>query len=377
MPDSTSADTNWGSFGDRRIDPASRVAVVTSVAESEGRVRLRRTEAVLRHAEVLWISNKTAIAGSIVAFHDPEMVDETLVPCFMLPSLPQQSTDFIELAGMMDPRQPFFGVYLPSDKRNAETASTLANLAHYYASEIHKLRPTGPICVGGWSAGPTVALVVAERLRELGHPVPLLVVIDGAPPAVDSGHRSRFEKLSLAYYRLTNAMAALARLGYDLSGLVWSRSPQHASFRGAVKTTWRNSPFRPIWQRASGPIARKVAALLPGERLAQGHAADAASDTSALPQEHRDLITALFDAIHAYQPAANYADEVVVFESTAEPARSSGNVAKRWVRIATNVTVVPVKGSHVSILAEPDGRPLANYLGQKLRDVSARQHENV
>jgi thioesterase domain-containing protein len=52
-------------------------------------------------------------------------------------------------------------------------------------------------------------------------------------------------------------------------------------------------------------------------------------------------------------------------------------VAKRWVRIATNVTVVPVKGSHVSILAEPDGRPLANYLGQKLRDVSARQHGNV
>ncbi len=61
---------------------------------------------------------------------------------------------------------------------------------------------------------------------------------------------------------------------------------------------------------------------------------------------------------------------MLVFEATAEPARSSGAVAKRWAKIATNVQIVPIEGSHISIVAEPDGRPLTRLLGQKLWDIS-------
>ena len=357
-------------------DPTGSVAsgvAPSSAAEPSGRMRLQRIATALHRAEASWISNETPVQGSIVAFHDPNDVDASLVPYFMLPSLPQQSTDFIELAGMMDPRQPFFAAYMPSDMRHPAMAATIADVAQHYAGEIHKTWPTGPIAIGGWSAGPAIALATAELLRDLGHAVPLLVAIDGAPPAVDPGSPGLLEKTKLTYYRLTNAAAALAQLGCDVVRRARRRSAQAASFRDAARAAWQASAFRPIWQRVTGPIVRRLATRRTGSSLTQRHPADTATDTSALPAQHRKLVTALYDAIHAYVPAAEFPGRVVVFESTAEPARSSGGVAKRWAKIATNLTVVAIKGTHMSIVAEPDGRPLARFLGQKLREVSANQ----
>jgi thioesterase domain-containing protein len=347
-------------------------AVSSAGADPTRHARLLRTAAALRREEALWISNKTPVQGSFVAFHDSDDVDEALVPCFMLPSLPQQSTDFIELAAMMDPRQPFFAGYVPSNLRHPATAATVADLAQFYATEIHKLRPTGPIAIAGWSAGPTIALAAAQLLREFGHTVPLLVAIDGAPPAVDIGPPGLLEKTKLTYYRLTNAAITLAQLGHDVVRRVRHRSPSDLALRDVVQSAWQASAFRPIWQRATGPIASKLARVL-GRRSTQRHAADTAADTAELPPDHRAFAAALFDAIHAYVPDADFPGEVVVFESTAEPARSSGGVAKRWARIATNLTIVAAEGSHMSIVADPDGRPLARFLCQKLRDVSAKQ----
>ena len=140
-----------------------------------------------------------------------------------------------------------------------------------------------------------------------------------------------------------------------------------------MRATWQTAAFRPIWQRATGPIVRRLATRLPGNSLTHSHPADAATDTSALPQQHRQFVAAVYDAIHAYAPDADFPGEVVLFEATAEPARSGGGVAKRWAKIASNLTVVPVKGTHMSIVMEPDGRPLARILGQKLREISASQ----
>jgi len=177
VPFSTSADANNQSLGWYRVGPAARVAVPSVAAEPTRRARLQRIATDLRRGEALWIGNKMPMQGSpaqesIVAFHDPDDVDKTLVPYFMLPSLPQKSADFIELAGMMDPRQPFVAAYLPSEMHHPATASSVADLAQHYATEIHESWPTGAIALGWWSAGPAIALAVAELLRDLGHAVP-------------------------------------------------------------------------------------------------------------------------------------------------------------------------------------------------------------
>lgn len=355
-------------FQRKTLMPFSTSTIPSVGADPTRHARLQQTATALRREEALWIRNKTPVQGSFVAFHDPDDVDETLVPCFMLPSLPQQSTDFIELAGMMDPRQPFFAGYVASELRHPATVATLVDLAQYYATEIHKLWPTGPIAIGGWSAGPAIALAAARLLREFGHTVPLLVAIDGAPPAVAIAPPGLLEKTKLTYYRLTNAAVSLVQLGRDLA----QRVRQDAAFRDTVRSVWQASAFRPIWQRATAPIAGKLARVL-GCRSTPRHAADTAAGTAELPPDHRAFAAALFDAIHAYVPDADFPGEVVVFELTAEPARSSSGVAKRWARIAANVTIVAIKGTHMSIVADPDGRPLARFLSRKLHEISAQQ----
>jgi thioesterase domain-containing protein len=357
---STSADENRASHSGYSIDP-------------DHRAELQRMATALRRAESWWTIGERPVQGSIVAFHDPVYVDETLVPCFMLPSLPQRSTDFMELASMMDPSQPFFALYLPSEKRHAETASTVARLAQYYASEIHNIWPTGPIAVGGWAGGATVALAVTSLLRALGHAVPLLVAVDGAPPSVNIEPPDLFEKTRLTYFRLSNAITTLAELGGDLWHRVRHRPPQHPLFRHAVRSAWAASAFRPIWQRTTEPITGRAAAWLLGKPLQQRHPVETSTDISDLPPAHRDFVAAVYDAVGAYGPDANYRGEVLVFESTAEPARSSAGIAKRWAKIATEVKLVAVEGSHISIVAGPDGRPLARTLCEKLQEVSLRQ----
>jgi thioesterase domain-containing protein len=80
---------------------------------------------------------------------------------------------------------------------------------------------------------------------------------------------------------------------------------------------------------------------------------------------------ALYDAICNYTPNGIYPGDVLVFESTAEPARSSERVASKWARIASNVEIVPIESNHMSIVGRSDGAPLAGELCRRLRKVSA------
>jgi thioesterase domain-containing protein len=98
----------------------------------------------------------------------------------------------------------------------------------------------------------------------------------------------------------------------------------------------------------------------------QKHPAEIASNISTMPPDHRACAIALYDAIFAYTPTDRYTGDVVVYESTAEPDRGSERVAQRWAKLSTNLTVVPVEGSHMSIVKPPNGQPLARDLSQRL-----------
>lgn len=334
------------------------------------RERIQRLGNGLRWGEALWIHKQRPLKGVVAAFHDTACADETRVPCFMLPSLPQLSTDFIELAAMMDASQPFFGLYLPSAKRRPETGSAVCTLAGYYADEIDKLWPTGPLCIGGWSAGATVALVVAQIMRSRGRDVPLLIVIDGAPPSVEVGRISPTEKASLTYHRLANVGKTLLALAGDIVRRVRHRTPQNPTVRDAIRLAWRNAPFRLIWERATSPLLSVGSRL--NERAPPRHPAEIASNIAGVPADHRDFAKALYDAVCNYLPEP-YPGNTLVFESTLEPARSSEKVAKRWRRIAEHAEIVAIAGSHMSIVVHPDGLPLARVLSQRLRDISLQQ----
>src|SRR6185312_15889281 len=129
----------------------------------------------------------------------------------------------------------------------------------------------------------------------------LLIAIDGAPPTIDPGRPSRSEKLSLTYRRLTNAAASLFHLGSDLVRRLRQRSQQNASIRNVASSAWQESAFRPIWQRVADGVTGKIARVL-GKQRPQRHPAENATDTSALPSDHRAFIRALYDSVWSYTP---------------------------------------------------------------------------
>jgi thioesterase domain-containing protein len=368
MPLSSLADEHPAPSGRRRNESDDGTAASSITTRQTDHERTQRIANALRWGEALWIRKQRPLTATIVGFHDANNTDETLLPCFMVPSLPQLSTDFIDLAGMMDPMQPFVALYLPSAKRNAETGASVQQLAEYYANEINKFHPTGPVAIAGWSAGATVALIVARLMLERGREVPLLIAIDGAPPSVDIGPSRLSEKIKIGYLRLAHLGISLTQLGCDLAGRLGHRRSQNRSVRDAVRIAWRNAAFRRIWERTTGSIASKMAFRMPGTGVAQRHPAEDASNISGLPSDHRAFAMALYDAVCNYTPNEIYPGNVLVFESTAEPARSSERVADKWTRIARNVEIVPIESTHMSIVRRPDGGPLADKLCRRLRE---------
>ncbi len=81
-------------------------------------------------------------------------------------------------------------------------------------------------------------------------------------------------------------------------------------------------------------------------------------------------MTKLYDVLEAYVPSVSYKGNILVFEATAEPARSSARVVERWVPVAEHLTVVAVKGMHMKILTHPEGLSIAHELCARMRELS-------
>jgi hypothetical protein len=87
--------------------PAEPVKVLEEQALEDKRSNQALATA-LSWGEILWITKQKPVVGAVAALHvNP---DERLLPLFLIPSLPQLSTDYLALAEMTDPRQPLFTV---------------------------------------------------------------------------------------------------------------------------------------------------------------------------------------------------------------------------------------------------------------------------
>jgi thioesterase domain-containing protein len=80
---------------------------------------------------------------------------------------------------MLGPKQKFYGIQAPTDKRNAEFVSSIESISQYYVNELVKFQPEGPFLLGGHSTGATIALEMSQQLTARGREVSLLVVFDG------------------------------------------------------------------------------------------------------------------------------------------------------------------------------------------------------
>ncbi len=92
-----------------------------------------------------------------------------------------EAINFRHLSRLLGPEQRFYGIAPPPELRNAQFASSIESIARRYVDALVAFQPEGPYLLGGWSAGSTIALEMAQLLQASGRDVPLLAALDGTP----------------------------------------------------------------------------------------------------------------------------------------------------------------------------------------------------
>ena len=235
-------------------------------------------------------------------------------------------TEYCPLARLLGPERKLYGIQVPIEKLNPKFAASVESIAQYYADALCAFQPEGPLLLGGYSAGSIVALELAQQLKTRGREVPLLVVIDG--PLWNTG------------------------------GGISIRNPLYY---------WKLACNLPRWIDAKLLKRRSFSDL----RLRIGHMVAGFIDVDSMPDAQVSFSEALFNAIYEYTPQ-EYAGPLLVYAATTQPLNHLLQVEAVWAKISARIEVVPIKGTHFSIVSEPHVIALADDLRKRLADLRLR-----
>lgn len=252
-------------------------------------------------------------------------------PIYGLHILGENASFYRPLAGHLGADQPLFGVAIA--RPDEHTPTQVPEIAAMYTREIQRHRPDGPVVVAGISLAGFVAFEVAQQLAALGRDVLLVVMLDAAGPG---GARS---------------VALVRRVQIHLSRLVANPVPYLRRLLGAIAGSARE---------LSWTLRVKVTHLL-------GH---------RTPEDlwvHR-FVLANVESVGSYQPTGSLSPLLVVHAAEEEfddPEMVEAGFG--WGPYAdAGIEVVEVPGDHMSMLAEPHARQLADAIGSALERRSRR-----
>jgi thioesterase domain-containing protein/acyl carrier protein len=269
-------------------------------------------------------------------------------PLYLVHSVGGEVASFRHLAFLLGPEIRFYGIQAPPEQQNAEFAVSIEAVARHYVDVLTAFQPEGPLLLGGWSAGSTIALEMAQQLTAAGRTVELLVALDGAPFNTDTGTRLWNP---LYYWKLAcNVPRWVADdLLLDFSLSVFARRVRNKAVA----------------------LFKQASAAVRGQREVRAEV-NSFMDTSYYSSTHAGFMNALFHALCTYVPKP-YAGRVLLYKSRTQPLYHLLEVDRAWQKIAAHVDVVEVRGTHVSIVREPYILPVAEDLRQRLHTGSASE----
>ena len=107
-------------------------------------------------------------------------------PFFCVHGIGGNVMDYYELARLLGPEQPFYGLRALGVSEGQEPLTQIEEMASIYIKAIQTIQPQGPYQLGGWSLGGLIAFEMAQQLKASGEEVALLALIDShAPIAVN------------------------------------------------------------------------------------------------------------------------------------------------------------------------------------------------
>ena len=115
----------------------------------------------------------------------------TAIPIFMVPGVGGNVLIFAQLARLLGPDQPFYGLQARGLDGKEAPFISVPEMARHYIAEIRALRPQGPYVLVGICTGGLIAYEMAQQLFEQGEAV-TLVVMDTWHPTSYRPHRHKW-----------------------------------------------------------------------------------------------------------------------------------------------------------------------------------------
>ncbi|HKH46949.1 MAG TPA: amino acid adenylation domain-containing protein [Thermoanaerobaculia bacterium] len=243
---------------------------------------------------------------------------ESARPLFCIHPAAGSVLQYRDLAAGLGRDRPIYGLQPLGERRDQQPLSRVEDMAAFYLKAIRQVQPRGPYLLAGWSFGGYVAFEMARQLVDAGEQVDLLAMLDtgiwprGAEPD-DSEHLRAF---------VTNHMPE-----------VLPAFPQQAGLEEQI--------------RYLAEEAKRIGTL----------PSDVGSEDVRC---YFNLYMTNVRAAHWYTPAA-YSGRVTVFralEGEPHPDPEYG-----WGLLALEgVDIIPVPGSHATLLSPPHVAVLAESL---------------
>lgn len=248
---------------------------------------------------------------------------------------------FFPLARHLGPDQPFYGLQARGLEDEHDPFPTIEEMAAAYIEELRRVQPAGPYRLGGWSFGGLAAFEMARQLRAAGQEVALLAVIDTGPGVPE------WMPLDPSFVDETDPSRQLLVAAEYLKGL-------------------RGVDLGLHLEDLSGHSADEQIRLFVDrlQRTGVMHAEDSLGQVRRLLRVYRTNV----HAYRAYRPRP-YPGPVTVLRAASEAAPAEAPADLGWSAFTPlPATVREVPGDHVTLLAEPNVRVLAETLRSCLRE---------
>jgi len=120
----------------------------------------------------------------------------TAIPIFMVPGVGGNVLIFAQLARLLGPDQPFYGLQARGLDGKEAPFTSVPEMARHSVKEINRLRPHGPYVIAGACTGGLIACEIAQQLTAQGEAV-VLVMMDTWHP---SSYRKYWNKWLMGLY---------------------------------------------------------------------------------------------------------------------------------------------------------------------------------
>jgi acetoacetyl-CoA synthetase len=253
-------------------------------------------------------------------------------PLYLVHSVSGDVGSYSTLAGLMSDCFSIFGIQATKEVIDGGATWTVPSLAALYVDRLNHFQPTGPIILGGWSAGAVIALEMAQQLRRRGRVVSCLIVFDGLLKNTGSGLRRWDPRYQL------KLLCNFPR---------WVRDD-----------FWRGERNRRSLRRFT-------------QKLRTTHSIDGFLDTSRWTQSATIFSRALFDALESYMPET-YDGQILAYVAKTQPLTHLFQVAATWTKICSRIEIAKVNGTHLDLMRGTRVRDIAMHLSARLPVLSEK-----